>query len=108
MIPDKKDKLTARYRHRVEERIREVLPSITADGPKQIHHWSLPFWPKDRRVIFEILEERKRGIGPGSDDWHWTEQKIHEIERSARTQAFFGITGLILTTIGVVSGFLAL
>ena len=102
------NKLTKCYWQRVEERVQKELPFITGDGPKQIHHWPLPFWPRDRHVVLEILEGRKRGRGPESNDWHWTEQKIREIERSAKTWAIVGISGLILTAGTLIVAILAL
>ena len=81
-------RLSEKYRRRIEKRMKEVESAITGDGPKQIHHWPAPKRRKDRRVVLEILEERKRGIGPESPDWHWTEQKIRDVERAISTRRF--------------------
>lgn len=103
------DKLTKRYRRRIKQRVNEELPSITGDGPKQIHHWPLPFWPRDRRVVLGILEGHKRQIGPESNDWHWTEQKIREIERSTQAQALvIGVSTLIIATATLIVAIVAL
>ena len=62
----------------------------------------MPFWPKDRRAVIEILEERKRRNDPESKEWHWSEQKIREIERLPKSRLIIAIAGLILTAIGLV------